>query len=411
MKVAVIGAGASGMMAAISAARAGARVTCLERNEKAGKKLYATGNGRCNFSNLSMDSKDFHVGDWYYTDGPELLEKAFDRFGVKEVCRFFQECGMLYADRDGYLYPYSGQAATVVLTLERELAQVKVTLVTGARVIAVELCPDGRFELMLENGKSALFDRVIFACGGKAAPVFGSDGNGYALVQKLGHHANAVRPSLCAIRCKETFIFKKLSGVRARARVRLLSPEGVVTQDIGELQLTDYGISGIPTFQISHCAGALLAQNRTPSIEIDFLPDFTLEALEELLSPARTEKATYQDLFGGMVHRKVLDCILTQCGLGFGNVADRAAIKKVLHSLKALRVTAVSLNDFSQAQVTAGGVALSEITENFESRLVPGVYLCGELLNVDGKCGGYNLQWAWSSGWLAGSACAGRSLI
>lgn len=426
MKIAVIGAGASGMMAAIQAAGKGAEVTCFERKEKIGKKIYATGNGHCNFSNQKMLDPTFQIKDGFYTKEPSKVEQALQRIGVRKICTFFEQEGMLIRSREGYLYPYSGQAGTVVELLTRKLKQVNATIFCDVQVLAVKKRPDGRFQLVFQPGENCdkknlrnhtLFDRVILAGGGKAAPALGSDGSGFTLAAGLGHHVTGCRPSLCGVKCEGIF-FSEWAGIRTAATVRVLSMgrTEILAENTGEVQLTDYGISGIPTFQVSHVIGEYLnslhntesvKENGVP-LELDFLPDFTEEYLQQQLQTRLrntvTESLTLADLFMGMVNRKLLACILKQKGLQWEQRISFPDATALLQTLKHFPVNATGLNDFTQAQVTAGGVPLEEIDQNFQSLKVPGFFLCGELLDVDGICGGYNLQWAWTSGWIAGES-------
>lgn len=428
MKIAVIGAGASGMMAAIQAAGKGAEVTCFERKEKIGKKIYATGNGHCNFSNQKMLDPTFQIKDGFYTKEPSKVEQALQRIGVRKICTFFEQEGMLIRSREGYLYPYSGQAGTVVELLTRKLKQVNATIFCDVQVLAVKKRPDGRFQLVFQPGENCdkknlrnhtLFDRVILAGGGKAAPALGSDGSGFTLAAGLGHHVTGCRPSLCGVKCEGIF-FSEWAGIRTAATVRVLSQDRkeILTENTGEVQLTDYGISGIPTFQVSHVIGEHLnslhntesvKENGVP-LELDFLPDFTEEYLQQQLQTRLrntvTESLTLADLFMGMVNRKLLACILKQKGLQWEQRISFPDATALLQTLKHFPVNATGLNDFTQAQVTAGGVPLEEIDQNFQSLKVPGFFLCGELLDVDGICGGYNLQWAWTSGWIAGESAS-----
>lgn len=428
MKIAVIGAGASGMMAAIQAAGKGAEVTCFEQKEKIGKKIYATGNGHCNFSNQKMLDPTFQIKDGFYTKEPSKVEQALQRVGVRKICTFFEQEGMLIRSREGYLYPYSGQAGTVVELLTRKLKQVNATIFCDVQVLAVKKRPDGRFQLVFQPGENCdkknlrnhtLFDRVILAGGGKAAPALGSDGSGFTLAAGLGHHVTGCRPSLCGVKCEGIF-FSEWAGIRTAATVRVLSMgrTEILAENTGEVQLTDYGISGIPTFQVSHVIGEYLnslhntesvKENGVP-LELDFLPDFTEEYLQQQLQTRLrntvTESLTLADLFMGMVNRKLLACILKQKGLQWEQRISFPDATALLQTLKHFPVNATGLNDFTQAQVTAGGVPLEEIDPNFQSLKAPGLFLCGELLDVDGICGGYNLQWAWTSGWIAGESAS-----
>ena len=386
------------------------------------------GNGHCNFSNQKMLDPTFQIKDGFYTKEPSKVEQALQRIGVRKICTFFEQEGMLIRSREGYLYPYSGQAGTVVELLTRKLKQVNATIFCDVQVLAVKKRPDGRFQLVFQPGENCdkknlrnhtLFDRVILAGGGKAAPALGSDGSGFTLAEGLGHHVTGCRPSLCGVKCEKTF-FSEWSGIRTAATVRVLSMgrTEILAENTGEVQLTDYGISGIPTFQVSHVIGEYLnslhntgsVKEKGVPLELDFLPDFTEEYLQQQLQTRLrntvTESLTLADLFMGMVNRKLLACILKQKGLQWEQRISFPDATALLQILKHFPVNATGLNDFTQAQVTAGGVPLEEIDQNFQSLKVPGVFLCGELLDVDGICGGYNLQWAWTSGWIAGESAS-----
>lgn len=252
-KVAVVGGGAAGMTAAIHAARQGAQVTIYERNDRVGKKILSTGNGKCNFSNEKMSP------DCYYGGGVLLVGELYEYVGVAQIKEFFTELGMRIRSRNGYLYPASEQASTVLDILRFELERQKVRVHTGQRVIDLTRQPDGLC-VVTADGRKTHYDAVILACGGQAAPATGSDGAGYALAQKMGHRLVSTVPALVALRCKEDF-YKRVAGVRCDAKLTLQIDGRAVRTERGELQWTDYGISGIPVFQFSREAAYAL-QNK-----------------------------------------------------------------------------------------------------------------------------------------------------
>ncbi|MDO4512539.1 MAG: aminoacetone oxidase family FAD-binding enzyme [Lachnospiraceae bacterium] len=408
MRIAVIGTGASGIMAAITAARNGASVTCFDTNDKIGKKLYATGNGKCNFSNKALCNE--LLDKVYPGVDSSFLGEAFARFSVDQICDFFETEGLIIQQRDGYLYPYSGQSSTIVQLFENIFRHEDITFLGDVKVTGIKLRPDHRFCLTFLAGNNApkkllrdhtLFDRVILACGGKAAPVFGSDGNGYILAQSLGHHVTGIRPSLCGIKCDGSF-WKSISGVRTKALMSVFdSNRQLLVSECGELQLCDYGISGIPTFQISHIVGELLWKQQTFRLAIDFLPDYESQSIFHVIHTRmiRYPDISLEQLFEPLLNHKLIHEIVafTPC-----HTVCENTIHDVIHRIKHFEVTPLSLNDFTMAQVTAGGIVLDEILPTMESRVLPGLFFCGEILDVDGICGGYNLQWAWTSGYLAG---------
>lgn len=382
-EVIVIGGGASGMMAAICAARQGSRVMLLEKEEKPGRKLLATGNGKCNFTN------EYQAIECYYTKDKAFVSSVLEQFGKTETLAFFQELGIYPMEKNGYYYPRSGQAESVVRLLQRELARLGVTVKCKEKVTALEAFGEGfRVETStyVYEGK-----RVILAVGGKASPALGSDGSGYSLAQAAGHRITALYPGLTGLVSKEPY-FPRLAGVRARASVRLLENGTFALEETGEIQLAAYGVSGIPVFQLCHRVCEALAEGKKTELLVDFLPELTQEAFEtyledlRLLNPGLKRK----ELLYGFFDRKLSDVLAEKGG-------------------KTLRFSVQDSRGFEQAQVTAGGIPLSEVnSETMESRKMPGLFLTGELLDVDGICGGYNLQWAWSTGFLAGTA-AGKT--
>lgn len=415
--VAVIGAGASGLMAAIAAARAGASVTILEQKEKVGKKILATGNGHCNFTNDRMDISCYHGNDFAI----HMIEK----FSVRETIAFFRELGIFPHERNGYYYPASEQASAVVKLLVQETERLGVRIMTDTRVTSVQkregkkeergcfsiyyekTIRDHVKEVVRKNGKKkqtageirieegcCTADRVILAGGGMASPNLGSDGSCYALARKLGHRVIAPLPALTGIQCEEEW-FKKLAGIRVSAKVTLLVDGKETASDVGELQLTDYGISGIPVFQVSRYAARALAEKKKAEARLLFYPEISDEELERYLETHEEEQ------YCGLFPEKLLQVLMEQSRM----------IQLSQRMKRELLCTCKEVNGFDRAQVTCGGIAVGEVDrETMESLRCSGLYLAGEVLDVDGICGGYNLQWAWSSGWAAGRSAAGDFL-
>lgn len=403
-KTGIIGGGASGMMAAVAAARGGETVTILERRDRIGKKILATGNGRCNLSNL-----DFCVERDYRSADPERLEGYFSQFGVKETLSFFHGEGMLTTDRNGYLYPRSMQASAVLELFRDELERQKVQIVCSCDVKSVR--KRGRFVVCTDQGDFT-FDRLILACGSAAGTPKKEGLGGFELAGRLGLLVHEPVPALTALRCKESF-FKSLAGVRCMAKVRL-EIGGRFWEECGELQLTDYGISGIPVFQCSRYAGRAFLEKKSVEAVIDFLPEISGEEWEKLCRSQyrRCEGKSVLMLGCGMLHKKIVQVLLLQSGLKPDETVGkgtRERISRMFALMRAFRVTALSVNPMESAQVCAGGVALTEVDERLQANRVPDLFLCGEMLDVDGRCGGYNLQWAWSSGYIAGNSAAQRS--
>lgn len=403
-KIAVIGGGAAGMMAAIWAADAGALVDLYERNDRVGKKLLATGNGKCNFSNLDMTK------DAYYGSAVSLYDSLFSKFGVSETVDFFSQHGMLIKDKNGYLYPLSEQAVTVLDILRFSLEQHNVHVYTGSMITALRQ-EEKNHKLQLTSSVGVrTYDAVILACGGKAAPKTGSDGNGYDLAEKLGHHITTVVPALVQLRCYENF-FKMVSGVRIEAKLTLCIDGEEKNSVQGELQLTDYGISGIPVFQFSRQAAYALYDKKKVSVIIDFLPNQDAASYEALWKKRweRQKGQTLEQFLTGLSNKKINQLIMKLAECRAQDMAENIPAKKrktIERLYRHLTVSVRETNGFEQAQVSAGGIPIEELTCRLESKYIPNLFFAGEIIDMDGICGGYNLQWAWTSGAVAGRAAA-----
>ena len=411
-KVAVVGGGAAGMMAAVQAAYAGARVTVYERNDRVGKKILSTGNGKCNFSNEDMRAA------CYYGSGAGYVDGFYKQFGVAETKAFFRELGMRIKDRNGYLYPASEQAATVLDVLRYEMERLGIEICAGCRVTGIDGPGNPGCRLTLETETAAYkkrtYDAVILACGGRAAPKTGSDGTGLAMAKRLGHRIVPTVPALTALRCRETF-WKQVAGVRCEARLMLYIDGNAVSSVQGELQFTDYGISGIPVFQFSRITAYALQVGRTVTVKIDLMPDPGAADTQEAFWAQRWERQKRQSMeqfVTGTVNKKVGLLLLKLAGIRETETVceiEGARRRKLEQLFHAFEVTVKGTNSFEQAQVCAGGVDFAEVTDRLESVRRPGLFFAGEMLDIDGICGGYNLQWAWSSGAVAGRAAAGKA--
>lgn len=407
-KIIVIGAGASGMLAAITAARQGASVTLLEGMEKPGKKLLITGSGRCNLTNLRQESICYRGAD------AEFVGNVLQQFTVSDTLSFFREIGLLTIARDGYVYPVTGQASSVLEVLLLEIKRLGVKLKCMEKVLSIE-------KNMLFRVRTAGWtyeaDAVILAAGSKAAPATGSDGSGYALAKKCGHSLVTPREALVPLTIREGWI-KKLSGLRMQAAVTL---EGHTEK--GELQWTDTGISGIVVFQLSRFAVRALAKRpdvtdgKTQSVpvQLDLLPSVSAEELFNHLANRKAlqpDGCSAESLLAGVFAKKAIAPLLQAAKI---NPSEKAAklsdkdLHRLVTTVKQLTLTVSGSRSFEQAQVCQGGVCCTEIhPQTLESRKMPGLYIVGELLDVDGICGGYNLQWAWASGFAAGRAAAAQ---
>lgn len=403
-QIAVIGGGAAGMAAAIQAAGEGAAVTVYEKNDRVGKKILSTGNGRCNFSNEAMGAA------YYHGSGTALLGSVLSAFGVSETKDFFESLGMRIKDRDGYLYPASEQASTVLDLLRYELDRRRVTVHTGAAVQALSFDKDRKNFFIGRQGKEDCYDAVILCCGGKAVPNTGSDGSGFRLAERFGHRIVSPVPALAALICKESF-YKQVAGVRCDAELTLRTAGKEAARERGELQLTDYGLSGIPAFQLCRTAAYALLEKKTVVVRVSFLPDFDEETCGAFFRKRLAAHGEDEmDVFlTGIVNKKINRLLLKLAGIRETQRAKDVpaeAFRRLQELYLGLETTVTGTNGFDRAQVCAGGVDCNEVTENLMSKKQPGLYFAGEILDIDGACGGYNLQWAWSSGTVAGRAAA-----
>ena len=379
-KVAVVGGGAAGMMAAAQAADAGARVTVYERNDRVGKKILSTGNGKCNFSNEDMRAA------CYYGSGAGYVDGFYKQFGVAETKAFFRELGMRIKDRNGYLYPASEQAATVLDVLRYEMERLGIEICAGCRVTGIDGPGNPGCRLTLETETAAYkkrtYDAVILACGGRAAPKTGSDGTGLAMAKRLGHRIVPTVPALTALRCGETF-WKQVAGVRCEARLMLYIDGNEVSSVQGELQLTDYGISGIPVFQFSRIAAYALQEGRPVTVKIDLMPDHGAADIQEAFWVRRWERQKRQSMeqfVTGTVNKKVGLLLLKLAGIRETETVceiEGARRRKLEQLFHVFEVTVKGTNSFEQAQVCAGGVDFAEVTDRLESVRRPGLFFAG----------------------------------
>ena len=402
MVIGIIGGGASGMAAALAASEApGVQVVLFERQARLGRKLRATGNGRCNLTNLHAGKTGYHgeqSGFWQY---------ALNRFSPEETLCWFRRMGLYtVAEASGRVYPYSDQANSVADILRFALDKPNITVKLGFEVEKVRTVA-GRFRVEAQE-EAVDCDRVIVACGGLAGTALGGSMSGYKLLRSLGHHSTKLRPNLVQLRSSWGAL-ASLKGVRTNCEASVFRDGELFAGSRGELQFTQYGLSGPVTFEISRdvCQGG-----GEWSCRLDFLPDLDRQTLtEELLRRKKTDLPA-SELFTGILHNRLGRVLTGEAGISQqGLVRDipEEALTLAAEKAKALEVTLTQPMGMDAAQVTAGGILTEEFNEEtMESRLVPGLYACGEVLDVDGDCGGYNLQWAWSSGRLAGES-AGRS--
>lgn len=407
--VIVVGGGASGLVAAIEAARAGRKVTILEHKDKIGKKILATGNGKCNYTNLLQDSSCYRGED------PSFAWKVFEIFGVNETITFFKELGIYPKVKNGYLYPNSEQASSVLDVLRLELKHLKVEVICDEHVTSISFMKDNNVKSNKQDNKFTIktknityeAHKVILATGGMASSELGSDGSGYLLAKQLGHTMVPPVPALVQLKSNEPY-FKSLAGIRVQSLIKLYVDEEESVESQGELQLTNYGVSGIPIFEISRYATRALEKKKKIHLMLDFLPNLESEDLYQLLEEriSAGSHKNVEELFIGLLNKKLSIVIIKEAKIDLNKQSlklEKKEINQLVHKIKSFKVTIQEANSFANAQVSAGGIHTNEINcDTMESKIVKGLYIIGELLDIDGTCGGYNLQWAWSSGHLAG---------
>ena len=396
MVVGIIGAGASGMAAALAAAEnPDVNVILFERQARVGRKLQATGNGRCNLSNIHAANGGYHG------EHPDFVTPAISAFDPTATLNWFRKLGLYtVTEESGKVYPYSDQANSVVDVLRLNLEKPNITLKLGFDVEKLQKTDDGF--LVVGQDETVSCDKLIVCCGGLAGSKLGGTMSGYKLLAKLGHKSTKLRPSLVQIKTAWGGI-AALKGVRANCRVEIYKDGALFNQSTGELQLTEMGISGPVVFEISRdvCYGS-----GEWTAKLDFLPDWTEEQLLDEIEKRRETTLPMEELLTGILHNR-LGRVLTKTagvkGKTFAKELSNLEKEALCQAVKALEITLTEPLGMDSAQVTAGGVRTEDFDpETMESRLIPGLYACGEVLDIDGDCGGYNLQWAWSSGRAAG---------
>ncbi len=402
MNIAIIGGGVSGMTAAITAAQSGAEVTIFEHMPRIGKKLLLTGSGKCNISNTDMDLKHFHGGN------PERIQAVLSACPQEKTLKFFADLGLYIKDRNGYMYPFCEQASAVLDVLRFAIRDMNIEVHTDTDIKAIG--KHEKFVVTTDRGDLE-FDRMIMCCGSAANRNTGSDGSGYTLASHLGHRVIKPLPALTNLVCSDEF-FPSIAGIRTMAQVSLFSIDDnedskILGKEYGQLQFTKTGISGICVFNLSHLAVKALDDNRPVKAMIDLLPDISWGEIGDFIRNRIKilSDRPVEEFFAGLLAKPLGLCICKRCAIDLkrrcSSIADEEIID-LCKMIKEFEANVVSSGDFEAAQVAQGGVDLDEITDTLESLKVSGLYFAGEILDVNGDCGGYNLQWAVSSGILAG---------
>lgn len=403
MKIVVVGGGASGLVSAIYGAKNNDEVIILERNSSCAKKILVTGNGRCNYWNIDQEISHYH------SSSLEKIDTIITKNHQEEILEFFNNLGIVPKIKNGYYYPYSNQATSIKNALLNEVKRLNIEIIEDFFVERIEKEQD-KFYLYSSSRKIGA-DKVILATGSKACPKTGSDGNGYYLAKNFGHSLVPVLPSLVQLKGNENY-FKEWDGVRADVELFLIYENETFKEETGEIQLTDYGISGICTFNISGLASKLLYEGKIPQVKINFCPFIEKENFENWLEKRNIvmNSPTIEELLEGFLNYKLIIALLKKCHISkIEEWNHLTSLKKqeLISSLTELTFEITDTNSFDKAQVCSGGIPLTEVNlDTLESKKVEGLYLVGELLDVDGDCGGYNLGFAWISGMIAGKGAS-----
>lgn len=403
-RIAIIGGGPAGMMAAITARETDTNclVTLFERLDRVGKKLLATGNGRCNLTNqnaLQTVEKDgLFLPVHYHGKHPDFALPALKSFPPEQLLEFFDRLGMPSRLEGAQYYPYSESAGTVLdlLRFYCETKQIKMNVSTTILKI------NRQFEI---NGQH--FDRCIVTAGGKASPHLGSDGSGYGLLEQFGHKCSPLYPAITQIKTDTQWV-RQLKGIKCDAAVSIFLDGRLYQTQTGQLLFAEYGLSGPPVFQMARAVST--HPDKRAQIQIDFMPEYTVQQLHtrirSVIAQPFTQPLRLELLLAPLLHKRIGQVLIKSCGLSLQmpatDLTDKQ-ITQIAQAIKAFTLTATGVNGFSNAQVTAGGIQTDSFDPaTMQSKLQAGLFAAGEILDIDGDCGGFNLQWAFSSGRLAG---------
>ena len=392
--IAVIGGGASGLAAAIEAKQHGGedcRVAVIEKNSRLGKKILSTGNGRCNLGNTD-EKESFH----YYGSCSDLVNPLFEKFDGSEM--FFRSLGLICKEDSGRLYPYSNHAASVLDALRFKVQQTDTEVITDSEV--VELHFSGKNWEIITNNEKILSYKVIIACGGKSTPAMGTDGNFYNILRSVGHSWNNLHPALCPVLVDKEQI-RGLKGIRASGKAYLCNRKNeIIRYDTGEIQFTENALSGICIFNLS-----AFINEKDMIIKIDLMHTLTDDQVRELLWSIYMQRYDWkiEDMLTGIFQKKMCISLIRKSNISCDNDSPvysltNSDIESLVKTIKSFSFNVKGLSGWNQSQVTAGGIKRSEIKETLESKLCKGLYFSGEILDIAGECGGYNLAWAWCSG-------------
>ena len=406
--IAVIGGGASGMIAALSAIKTtpGLRIAVLERMNRVGKKLMATGNGRCNITNMNASEKNYH-------GSVDFMRPAMNQYPPEKVLDFFETLGVhAREEEEGRVYPMSDQASSVLDALRLSMEEAGVEEICDFEVVSLTRAKDG-YRLTAKDSRQLIARRVVCAAGGLASPSLGGSSTGYHLLESCGHELSPRFPALVQLKTNPEYT-RPLKGVKYSGAIDLLVNGQIRRTETGEILFTEYGLSGIAVMQISRIAAQAFSQKRPPTVEarLHLLPMTYQETFDLLKARRRTlSRRALENFLTGLVNKRLGQMLIKwTTGLNLNepsSILTDSQLSDLAIALTEWMIEITGTQGFDQAQVTAGGVKTEDINPHtMESQLADGLYITGEVLDIDGDCGGYNLQWAWASGLAAGEACA-----
>lgn len=389
--ICIIGGGASGLISAISAKaiNPSLNIAILERLDRVGKKIATTGNGRCNISNKNLSTENYHG------QNPDFSNFALNAFNLEKTEEFFGNIGIIFKEgANGKLYPYSLQASSVVDALRFKAEKEGIKIITDCEIKKVQK----KAHFIISGNETLTAKTVIFATGGKSGGKIATD-SGYNLLVNLGHKLTKLSPAIVQVKTDNTYTHQ-LKGVKVDAEVRVNGKK-----DFGEVLFCDYGLSGPPILQLSRY------MNKNCEILIDLMPEFSISQLIDILGKRVATLCPIDcgNFFAGMLQKRLGQVILKKCGFSVNDTANfsKNDIKNIAKTIKSFDFKFIDFNGFANAQVTHGGIATADFSnKTLMSKKVSGAFACGEVLDIDGNCGGYNLQWAWSSGFIAGISAA-----
>lgn len=391
----IIGAGAAGLCAAITLGRAGKKVLLLEQNNKIGKKILVSGNGKCNIDNRYIGLNRFHG------QNPDFIKEVLDGYTFETVEKFFTSIGLeLVEGKEGKMFPMSLQASSVVELLEYEAKRAGVDILCDCTVNAID--KEGKYFTVVTTQGNKTCEQLLLACGSPAAPQLGGSNSGYAFATKMGHTLMPRHPSLVQLCSEETWV-KECAGVKVAGLAKLYSNGEYITEKKGDILFTNYGISGLAILDLSREVSTRLANFDYCELSLDLMPELSKEKLTNLLL-ARVGKVSEKPLalwLQGIINKKLISIILEQskCKVRTEDALNRKEINKLVHAIKNLKLSISDTKGFKGAEVATGGIDTTEVNaDTLESKIVPNLFLAGEILDVDGDRGGFNFHFAWVCG-------------